>query len=133
MTLEGTATGRSKGTGTDYDGGVPAPGTQGPVHRRGHQAGLLQRTEVTDARERPRRWSVGSLGGVRLEEAEAEGVGLLPAGEGHRTPDLVQVAEGAVGRAVGVDLGLVVAPAPQPDGLPVPSLVGGISSNPAST
>ncbi len=45
--------GSSKGTGTDYDGGVPSlpgfPVAGAPDDGGGHRFGMLERPEVTDA------------------------------------------------------------------------------------
>lgn len=63
--------------------------------------------------------------GVGGHDPGSEGVGVLPVGEGRRTPDLVQVGEDAVVEAVDVDGGFVVPPAPQSNFGAVPTLVGG--------
>ena len=97
--------------------------------RRGCVAAAVQRRPRTDrasasGSSRGPKWprssntstvGLAEPGGEEGEEAGADGVGLGPAGQGHRAPDSVQVGEGVVGQAVGVDLGLVLAAAAQAD------------------
>ena len=87
-------------------------------HRLGHGptqlVGVLQRPEMPEPGEHlhPRR---GQPLGHQGQNVGTDGIGLPAAGECHRTPDLAQVGESVVGQAVGVHLGLVLPPAPEPD------------------
>ena len=63
--------------------------------------------------------------GIGFDEGQSECVGELPAAEDDGTSDLVEVPEGAVGGTVGIDGGLVVPLASQPDGMAVSTVLGG--------
>ncbi len=68
--------GGSKGTGTDYDRGVPAIGAQGRCTDEATTRRLLQGARSGRLRGPPRRsTALGSWTRIGLEERDAEGVG----------------------------------------------------------
>ena len=122
VTFEGESErGRSKGTATDYDRDVSRSVSKARADGHGHRPGLLHGAEVPDGGND---LDVGSweLGGVGVQERRPERIGVLATAQGDVTTDLLQMLEGTVRQPVGVDLCLVVPPAPQPDGLAVAAL-----------
>ena len=73
VTLEGDSDrGSSKGTGRDYDGGVPVPVDRASRrHAAATVAGLLEGPEVAEPREATSTVAAGTCGGVGLHEPPA--------------------------------------------------------------
>ena len=93
-TLDGDSDlGGSRGTNPRLRRGCVVHRVKRPGHRRRHQSRSLQGSEMTDAGE-DLDHRVPELLRIGIEERQPEGVGVLPAAQGHMATDLVEVAEG---------------------------------------